>query len=121
AMARRVIVVGGGMAGLVTATAAAEQGAAVTVLEAGETVGGSMAISGGLIWAPASFEEARRWIPRGDADLQRVVVDEIRPGWEWLESHGFPLEPERRCLKHDMGNGRVMGLGEVGSRHSFAD
>jgi tricarballylate dehydrogenase len=109
------------MAGLVAALAAAEQGAAVTVLEAGEAVGGSMAISGGLIWAPASFEEARRWIPRGDAKLQRIVVDEIRPGWEWLEAHGLPLEPEHRCLKHDMGNGRVMGLGEAGSRAPFAN
>jgi succinate dehydrogenase/fumarate reductase flavoprotein subunit len=105
----------------VTALAAAERGADVTVLEASDAVGGSMAMSGGLVWAPASFEEARRWIPRGDPDLQRIVVDEIRPGWEWLESHGLPLEDENRCLKHDMGRGRVMGLGEAGSRGPFAD
>lgn len=119
-MSRRVIVIGGGMAGLVSAIAAAEHGAEVTVLEAGPEVGGSMAMSGGLIWAPASLESARRWIPRGDHDLQRIVVDGIRPGWEWLESHGLPLEDERPCLKHDMGRGRVMGLGEAGSRAPFA-
>jgi glycine/D-amino acid oxidase-like deaminating enzyme len=80
-VSRRVVVVGGGMAGLVTAIAAAERGAQVTVLEAGPAVGGSMAISGGLVWSPATLEDARRWIPRGDERLQRIVVDEITPGW----------------------------------------
>ena len=47
---REVIVVGGGMAGLTAALAAAEAGGDVLVLESEPTVGGSMAISGGLIW-----------------------------------------------------------------------
>jgi succinate dehydrogenase/fumarate reductase flavoprotein subunit len=118
---RHIIVVGGGMAGLVAAMAAAENGARVTVLEAGASVGGSMAISGGLIWSPATIEEARRWIPRGDEGLQRLAVTEIRPGWDWLEAHGLPLGPEYPCLKHDMGLGRMMGLGEAGDRSSFAE
>lgn len=120
-MDRRVVVVGGGMSGLVSAMAAAEKGAEVTVLEAGPAVGGSMAMSGGLIWAPHSLESARRWIPRGDEGLQRIAVNEIQPGWEWLESHGLPLAPEAPCLKHDMGRGRMMGLGEAGSRAPFAE
>jgi succinate dehydrogenase/fumarate reductase flavoprotein subunit len=120
-MSRRVIVVGGGMAGLVAAIAGSEAGAQVTVLEAGDTAGGTMAISGGLIWSPASFENARRFIPRGDEAHQRLAVDEIRPGWEWLESHGLPLGPESPCLKHDMGLGRLMDLGEAGDRWSFAE
>ena len=82
---REVIVVGGGMAGLTAALAAAEAGADVLVLESEESVGGSMAISGGLIWAPASFELARRWIPRGDPALQRLLVDGIGDAWSWLE------------------------------------
>jgi outer membrane lipoprotein-sorting protein len=48
-----VIVVGGGMAGLAAALAAGEVGAGVLVLESEPAVGGSMALSGGLIWAPA--------------------------------------------------------------------
>jgi succinate dehydrogenase/fumarate reductase flavoprotein subunit len=120
-MDRRVIVIGGGMSGLVSAMASAEQTADVTLLEAGPTVGGSMAISGGLIWAPHSLESARRWIPRGDEGLQRIAVSEIQPGWEWLESHGLPLGPEAPCLKHDMGRGRLMGYGEAGDRTQFAE
>jgi glycine/D-amino acid oxidase-like deaminating enzyme len=61
-----VIVIGGGMAGLTAALEAAEAGSDVLVLEAEPAVGGSMVLSGGLIWAPASFELIRRWIPRGD-------------------------------------------------------
>lgn len=120
-MSRRVIVVGGGMAGLVTAIAAAERGAQVTALEAGPAVGGSMAISGGLVWSPATLEDARRWIPRGDERLQRIVVDEIAPGWEWLESHGLPLHPKATCMKHGFGHGRLMAMGDVGARQPFAD
>src|SRR3954447_1553225 len=120
-MERRVIVIGGGMSGLISAMAGAENGADVTLLEAGPSVGGSMAISGGLIWAPHSLESARRWIPRGDEGLQRIAVREIEPGWEWLESHGLPLGPEAPCLKHDMGRGRLMGYGEAGNRAEFAE
>ena len=61
-----VIVVGGGMAGLTAALAAAEAGGDVLVLESEPSVGGSMALSGGLIWAPATYELARHWVPRGD-------------------------------------------------------
>jgi flavin-dependent dehydrogenase len=60
---RDVIVVGAGMAGLSAALAASEAGSDVLVLESELSVGGSMAISGGLIWGPATFELARRWIP----------------------------------------------------------
>jgi glycine/D-amino acid oxidase-like deaminating enzyme len=50
---RAVIVIGAGMAGLTAALAAGEAGSDVLVLESEPAVGGSMAISGGLIWSPA--------------------------------------------------------------------
>ena len=99
------------MAGLTAALTAAEAGADVLVLESEGTVGGSMAISGGLVWAPATFELARRWIPRGDARLQQLFVDGIEDAWSWFETHDVPLEPAVPCLKDRMGLGRLMSVG----------
>ncbi|MGW0759269.1 FAD-dependent oxidoreductase [Streptomyces sp. NPDC002814] len=47
-----VIVVGSGAAGLAAALSARESGAAVTVLEAASTVGGTTALSSGAVWLP---------------------------------------------------------------------
>jgi succinate dehydrogenase/fumarate reductase flavoprotein subunit len=116
-----VIVVGGGMAGLTAALAAAEGGADVLVLESEPTVGGSMAISGGLIWGPGSYELARRWIPRGNPELQRLLVDELEAAWSWYEDHGLPLDPPVACLKDRMGRGRLMAVGGPGARGPWAD
>jgi fumarate reductase flavoprotein subunit len=115
-----VIIVGGGMAGLTAALAAGEAGADVLVLESEPAVGGSMALSGGLIWAPATYELAREWIPRGDPELQRMLVDEIEPAWHWLEAHGLPLDPAVPCLKDRMGRGRLMSVGGPGARGPWA-
>ena len=115
-----VIVVGGGMAGLTAALAAGEAGADVLVLESEPAVGGSMALSGGLIWAPATYELARHWVPRGDPGLQRLLVDDIEPAWNWLEGHGLPLEPPVACLKDRMGRGRLMSTGGPGARGPWA-
>jgi succinate dehydrogenase/fumarate reductase flavoprotein subunit len=118
---RDVIVIGGGMAGLTAALAAAEAGGDVLVLESEPTVGGSMAISGGLIWGPGSYELARQWIPRGNPELQRIFVDELDQAWSWYEGHGLPLDPPVACLKDRMGRGRLMGAGGPGARGPWAD
>ena len=47
-----IVVVGAGAAGLMAALVAARAGAAVIVLEKGERLGGTAAISGGVVWAP---------------------------------------------------------------------
>jgi hypothetical protein len=118
---REVIVVGGGMAGLTAGLAAAEAGGDVLILESEPSVGGSMALSGGLIWSPATYELARHWVPRGDPGLQRILVDELEPAWTWLEQHGLPLDPPVACLKDRMGRGRLMSVGGPGAREPWAE
>lgn len=47
-----VVVVGSGGAGLLAACVAADAGASVTVVESTDRLGGTTAVSGGMIWAP---------------------------------------------------------------------
>lgn len=47
-----VVVVGSGAAALAAALAAAERGAAVTLIEKAEQLGGTTSVSGGLLWVP---------------------------------------------------------------------
>jgi 3-oxosteroid 1-dehydrogenase len=47
-----VVVVGSGAAGMAAALAASDAGAHVVVLEADPLIGGTSAISGGIVWAP---------------------------------------------------------------------
>ena len=48
-----VIVLGTGAAGLMAALAASHAGASVRLLEKAETVGGTTALSGGIVWIPS--------------------------------------------------------------------
>ncbi|WP_435348633.1 FAD-dependent oxidoreductase [Haloarchaeobius sp. HRN-SO-5] len=89
-----LVVVGAGMAGLAAGVRAVERDADVLVLEKGARAGGSMRLSAGLIWSYETFEEAREEVPAGDPALQRLVVEGLDDGYEWLESMGIEvLEP----------------------------
>jgi flavin-dependent dehydrogenase len=79
------VVVGAGMSGLVSAVRAQEEDAEVVVLEKGTRPGGSMYLSGGAIWTYDTFEEVREDVPDGDPVLQRLVIERIDEGYEWLE------------------------------------
>ncbi|WP_331769087.1 FAD-dependent oxidoreductase (plasmid) [Embleya sp. NBC_00888] len=96
-----VIVVGSGAAGLAAALAAREAGAAVTVLEATTSVGGTTALSSGAVWVPGnhvrqssapldSADRAHRYLrslAAGDTDLAVCdrFVDAAPRVLRWLE------------------------------------
>ncbi len=82
----RVVVAGGGLAGLTAALRATELGARVTLLEKGESPGGSFVYSSGFVWSYRDLPTFRREAPGGDATLQRLILENLGPGLDWLES-----------------------------------
>lgn len=88
-----IVIVGAGMAGLVSALQAQRLGARVTLLEKGPAPGGSLALSGGTLWCARSYDDLRRLVPRGDPDLGRVLVDNFAAGVQWLQGEGATLTP----------------------------
>ena len=63
-----VAVLGSGAAGLVAAIAAADEGADVAVFEKSELIGGTSAISGGIIWMPNNHLQTDAGIADSRAD-----------------------------------------------------
>lgn len=92
-IAPSVIVVGAGMGGLVAALQAQELGARVTLVEKGDTPGGSLAMSGGTLWCAKSYADLRRLVPRGDPGLGRVLVEAYPDDVAWLQAQGATLTP----------------------------
>jgi len=87
----RLTIAGAGMAGLCAAARARELGAEVALHEKGDRPGGSMLISSCVVWRYRTLEDFRRECPGGDERLQRLVVDRLDEGLEWLESLGAPV------------------------------
>lgn len=104
-----VVIVGGGGAGLAAAHGAAEQGARVLLLEAGDRPGGSLALSGGVFYAANTSVQRAAGITTDTPDAMfryymatnhykldsaviRRLCDEATPVFEWLLSIGveFP-------------------------------
>jgi succinate dehydrogenase/fumarate reductase flavoprotein subunit len=68
-----VLVLGTGAAGLTAALTAAEEGARVGLFEKGETVGGTTAYSGGMIWIPANPHE-----PAAKGDSRELALTYLK-------------------------------------------
>lgn len=88
-----LIVVGAGMAGLVTAVRAQQLGANVTLLDKGAAPGGSLALSGGTLWCARTVDDLQRLVPRGHPVLGPRLVEDFPAGVDWLRSLGATLTP----------------------------
>lgn len=100
---KRIIVCGGGLAGLSAAVTVLENGAAVTLIEKAPELGGTTMVSGGLLWTFADYEELRAKVPCGDSALQWLVYDTIDESRAWLQQLGARLGPVERVLDHGRG------------------
>ena len=98
-----IIVAGGGLAGLVAALRATELGARVTLFEKGDRLGGSFIYSSGYVWSYKDLHTFRQEAPGGDSTLQRLILEGLEPGLEWLEDRGVP------ALTRETGNPLTIG------------
>ncbi len=74
-----VVVVGAGAAGLTAASIAAAEGCAVLLLEQADVVGGTTAISGGMVWLPVNHKAAAEG--RADSlEAARTYLAQTVPG-----------------------------------------
>jgi fumarate reductase flavoprotein subunit len=99
----RIVVAGGGLAGLTAALRAAELGARVTLLEKGDRPGGSFLLSSGYVWSYRDMPTYRREAPGGDTVLQKQILDRLGSDLDWLESAGGVL------LSRETGNPLTFG------------
>jgi fumarate reductase flavoprotein subunit len=87
----RVVIAGGGLAGLTAALRATELGTKVTLLEKGTDPGGSFVYSSGYIWSYVDLPTFRREAPGGEAVLQRLILERLGADLIWLEGAGGVL------------------------------
>ena len=76
-----VVVVGAGAAGLSAASTAAALGRRVLVVETSDRIGGTTAVSGGMVWIPANHKMADAGIA-DDLDLARAYLRATVPGFD---------------------------------------
>lgn len=100
----RVVVAGGGLAGLTAARRALELGARVTLLEKGDRLGGSFVYSSGYVWSYKDLRTYRREAPGGNVALQRLILERLEGDIGWLEKAGV------RVTARETGNPLTFGV-----------
>jgi succinate dehydrogenase/fumarate reductase flavoprotein subunit len=106
-----VIVIGSGAAGLCAAAVAASEGQTVLLLESAKSIGGTTAISGGMVWIPAnhkmssvgmedSLESAVKYLKQAVPDSSEgmeAFLNESDQAIRYLEQHtALKLRPVKR-------------------------
>ncbi|MCG3753951.1 FAD-binding protein [Amycolatopsis sp. Poz14] len=85
------LVLGGGMAGMTAAGAAARGGASVIVVEKASEPGGSAALSEGFVWTAPTIDDLLAEDPHVNLELGRVLVEEAPGALRWAAGTGVPL------------------------------
>ncbi|MGY1806992.1 FAD-dependent oxidoreductase [Blastococcus sp. SYSU D00669] len=119
-MERTVVVFGAGLAGLTAGVTALQAGAYVVLCEKSGAIGGSTALSGGLIWTFADLAELHAAVPDGDPVLQELVFDGTPAARRWLGEQGvrFTTAEPSAELAHGgwadvSGESGIRGLGQL--------
>ena len=86
-----VLVVGGGMAGLAAGAAAAERGAVVGLVEKQPALGGSAAMSAGMLWTARNADELRERMPEADRGLGEALTGDFPDLLEWVRATGVQM------------------------------
>jgi 3-oxosteroid 1-dehydrogenase len=109
------VIVGSGGGGLVAALAAADAGASALVLEKQDRVGGSTAMSGGIVWIPDNPVMRADGIPDSYEDAMahfEAVVGDVGPASSFERRHAFlTAGPEMVAFLQRCGVGFVHCLG----------
>jgi 3-oxosteroid 1-dehydrogenase len=87
-----VVIVGSGGGGMVAALAAADAGASALVLEKQELLGGSTAMSGGVVWIPNNPVMQAEGVPDSYEDAMvhfEAVVGDVGPASSFERRHAF--------------------------------
>ena len=110
-----IAIAGGGLGGVSAALVAAERGASVAVVEAGERLGGTSVYSGGSVhnYGVKSFEEYRKICPTVDPILGATLISRFDEYVKWLLGSGAPgafddktrgLRPVKKQFSYHMGH-----------------
>jgi succinate dehydrogenase/fumarate reductase flavoprotein subunit len=91
-----LVVVGAGAAGLAAANRAVDLAGRVLLLEKGSEVGGSAALSAGILWTAPDVEVGRRIQPDGDPLLTRLVIEGYEQAVADVRAAGVTVSPEWR-------------------------
>jgi succinate dehydrogenase/fumarate reductase flavoprotein subunit len=97
-----LLVIGGGLAGVSTAARAAQDGASVTVVEKGPSLGGS-AVYAGFLWTAPTLEVMREVNPDGDPDLAARLVTGYDDAIEWVRALGVSVKDPVTVLGYGRG------------------
>jgi len=110
-----VVIVGSGGGGMVAALTAHQAGATALVLEKQDLVGGSTAMSGGVVWVPDNPVMRAAGIPDSYDEAMahfEAVVGDVGPASSPARRHAFlTAGPEMISFLQDLGVGFVHCLG----------